>query len=74
MKENGGRAFPIGETGKYATDMGDYGMFLRDYFAICATDFDVSSYLNEFNNPNTPYYRAVARYAFADAMLERRGI
>lgn len=72
MKSNGGYAFPIGETGKFATDMADYGMFLRDYIAIHVTDADISSHLKQYSNPDTPFYRVNARYAFADMMLERR--
>lgn len=48
-------------------------MYLRDYFAIHATDYDICKYQFEDGSNKQIMSRAKARYKFADEMMEIRG-
>ena len=66
-------AFPTWRSNK---DMKE-GMTLRDYFAIHASDDDITNFLytEEWDSNSGNYIRRdreSARYAFADAMLKSR--
>lgn len=70
--KTGGQAFPIPATDE---NTHHYGMTLRDYFACKATDDDISRHQEfEFDayGAAPKFSREVARYKFADAMLEAR--
>lgn len=48
------------------------GMDLRDYFAIHASDCDILKYQMDESGYNEIRERSVARYMFADEMMEIR--
>lgn len=75
-KDNGGPAFPFGQTdeqsGQLVNDWGSEGMTLRDYFAAKA--LTMVSAGNEHTDMVEWGYRHFAEYAYAmaDAMIAER--
>ncbi len=70
-KDNGGPAFPseVPSLIERSDLLGhNEGMTLRDYFAVHASEADITSYWPRHENPTA----VEARYAFADAMLKER--
>lgn len=72
-KENGGPAFPFGQTdpnsGQLVNGWGSEGMSLRDYFAAKA----LAGILADPNSATVTTERvAIAAYDYADAMLAER--
>jgi cation diffusion facilitator CzcD-associated flavoprotein CzcO len=69
-KDNGGPAFPLAfEDAPSTPDTHvQYGMTLRDYMAIHASESDIQRFI-EFNRSTS---RAAARYMHADYMLKAR--
>lgn len=81
-KDDGGPAFPMPMTmmtSSHIANEPEYGMTLRDYLAVHASekDIDMQRQVGECNGTFGHYnlpddWRAIARYMHADAMLKER--
>jgi len=74
--DQGEGAFPVPATEENSTH---WGMSLRDYFAIRATDADITAHRHLARNISGEALDGmcsceVARYRFADAMLAARNV
>jgi hypothetical protein len=81
-RDDSGPAFPLLDANLAGLHLRDPGMTLRDYFAAHATEFEVKCALEDLGHNSAAYptfscgtsseRNAIARLAFADAMLKAR--
>ena len=76
-KDNGGPAFPTLDNNGQGLVLREWGMTLRDWFAGQATEEDVRAHQEWVWDGHDglmkpTYTREVAKYRYADAMIEAR--